>query len=220
MTISRIAITVSFCVALIALPIAQSDSQPSARLISASRLALPDDVDSNAPMTWDLVDGNWRLFAFASWGGVPSLLAGRDLNSLRRVLDAVSIVPHPGHGVWIEAVIPDEQGTWYGYYHHEVPAEACGRADRNIPRIGAAKSTDRGRTWEDLGPILEAPPSTYACGSTNRFIVGGVGDVSAMLDADKRDLYLYYSEYGRDRSIQGVALTSRLHPFLIIPLIG
>lgn len=206
MTTPQIAITVSFCVALIALPIAQSDPQPSARLISAPRFTLPDDVDSNAPMTWDLVEGSWRLFAFASWGGVPSLLTGRDLSSLRRVVDSVTFVPHPGHGVWIEAVIPDDQGTWYGYYHHEVPAEACGRTDRSITRIGAAKSTDRGRTWEDLGPILEAPPGTYACSSSNRYVLGGVGDVSALLDADHRDLYLFYSEYGRDRNTQGVAI--------------
>ena len=91
-------------------------------------------------------------------------------------------------------MIPDQiDGTWYAYYHHEVPAHACGRPDRSIARIGAAKSIDRGRTWINLGIILEATPGSEYCGSTNRFVYGGVGAVSAMVDRDWRDVYLYYS---------------------------
>ena len=111
-----------------------------------------------------------------------------------------------GHGVWIESVIPDESGTWYGYYHHERAAEACGRMDRFIPRIGALRSRDRGYTWEDLGIIVEAPPDTAACTSTNRFVIGGVGDVSAMLSPDRQDLFLFSSQYSRIPSDRGVAV--------------
>lgn len=192
--------------ALLAPLTAQNDPLPTARLISAPRLVMPAAVDSNIPLTWDLVDGSWQLFALVSWGGTPALLAGPDITAMRTEVGAVEFVPHPGHGVWIEAVIADEGGTWYGYYHHEFPAEACGRLDRSIPRIGAASSVDRGRTWVDLGTILAAPSGGHACASANRYVIGGVGDLSAMLDADSRDLFLFFSQYSRDPSAQGVAI--------------
>ena len=195
--------------ALCVVPIARTgafDDTPSARLLRASRLEMPGRVDSNVPMTWDLVEGQPTLFALASWGGIPALLSGAELTRMHRVTDAVEITPHPGHGVWIESVLADDQGTWYGYYHHEQPADRCGRPDRQIPRIGAARSFDRGSTWEDLGIILEAPAETLACASSNRFVLGGVGDVSAILDANRQDLYLFFTQYVADREWQGVAV--------------
>ena len=166
---------------------------------------MPGAVDSNVPLAWDMVEGRWQLFALASWGGVPALLTGASITDMHRIGD-VAIAPHPGHGIWIESVIPDDAGTWYGYYHHEAPAEACGRTDRFIPRIGAARSTDRGQSWEDLGIIVEAPAGSVACASTNRFLMGGVGDVTAVLDADRSDLFLYFTQYPRGAAAQGVAV--------------
>jgi hypothetical protein len=190
---------------LVTLP-AQERGTPSARLIRTSRLDMPGAVDSNVPMTWALVEGRLQLFATTSWGGIPALLGGDALDRMERILDAVTIAPHPGDGVWIEAIVPDAGGAWYGYYHHEQPASRCDRADRQIPRIGAARSTDGGRTWDDLGIVLEASPSSDACRSTNRFVLGGVGDVSALLDPESRDLYLFFSQYVRDPAAQGVAV--------------
>jgi hypothetical protein len=184
---------------------AQNDALPTARLVAAPRLVMPGAVDSNIPMAWELVDGSWTLFAFASWGGIPARLIGSGLNQMQRG-DPVAFVPHPGHGIWIESVVPDVDGTWYAYYHHEVPGDVCGRADRQIPRLAAAKSVDRGSTWTDLGIILEAPRDRIACGSSNRFVLGGVGDVSALLDPAGQDLFLYFSQYSSDRSEQGVAV--------------
>jgi hypothetical protein len=133
-------------------------------------------------------------------------MAGPDLERLQPAGDVV-IAPHPGDGIWFESVIPDQtDSTWYAYYHHEAPADACGRADRSIPRIGAAKSADRGMTWVNLGVILEAPSGTQVCESTNRYMFGGVGDVSAMVDRDWKDVYFYFSNYGRDPRTQGVSL--------------
>jgi hypothetical protein len=106
---------------------------------------------------------------------------------------------HPGQGVWIESVISDEGGTWYGYYHHEVAGEICGRPLQSIVRIGAARSFDRGLTWENLGFILEAPPDDIACGTVNRYVLGGVGDLSAVLDPAQQDLFLFVSQYSKDR---------------------
>jgi hypothetical protein len=179
---------------------------PTARLVQASRLVMPGQVDSNVPMTWDLVDGEPQLFATTSWGGIPALLRGNAIDRMQRIADSVTIVPHPGDGVWIEAIVPDDGGVWYGYYHHEQPAARCGRGDRAIPRIGAARSADHGYTWDDLGIIIELSQAHDACGSSNRFVLGGAGDLTAMLDADGRDLYLYYSQYGKEPSAQGVAL--------------
>jgi hypothetical protein len=198
-------VTVLIAVTSVASIIAQSPRVPRARLIPASRLQLPGDVDSNNPAIWSLVDGVQRLFVISSWGGVATRSSGPTLASLR-LEGPVGFSKHPGHGVWIESVVPDDTGTWYAYYHHERSADACGRSDRQLPRIGALRSPDRGVSWHDLGIILDAPAGSDACGSANRFVLGGVGDVTAALDADKQDVYLYFSQYSRDPSTQGVAV--------------
>ena len=118
----------------------------------------------------------------------------------------ITFTTHPGHGVWMESLLADDTGTWYGYYHHERPADECGRPDRQLPRIGAARSSDQGRTWEDLGIVLDAPDGSAQCGSGNRFVLGGVGDVSALLDANKQDVYLFFSQYSGGAERQGVAV--------------
>ncbi len=183
----------------------QSERLPTARLIRAPRIVMPGQVDSNVPMTWELVDGRWRLFALTSFAGLPARHSGPALDQMQP-LGPIAIVPHPGHGVWIESIVPDESGTWYGYYHHERAAEACGRSDRFIPRLGAVRSTDRGATWEHLGFILEAPPDSAACASSNMFVLGGVGDVSAVLDRTGTDLLLHFSQYTKNASDQGIAV--------------
>jgi hypothetical protein len=174
-------------------------------LSAAPRLLMPGDIDSNVPMTWDFVDGQWRLFALTSWGGIPALSTGSGLERMERV-GTVRVEPHPGWGVWIESVIADDAGTWYGYYHHEIAAEICNTPVRSILRISAARSVDRGLTWEDLGPVLEGPPGSITCDTPNTYVIGGVGDLSAMLDPGRRDLYLVFSQYGRDPSMQGVGV--------------
>lgn len=184
---------------------AQVPRQPSARFVSAPRLDLPGEIDSSNPAVWSLIDGIERLFVISSWGGIPIRSSGVSVESLQRG-DPVAFVNHPGHGVWMEAIIPDQTGTWYGYYHHERPADLCGRPDRQLPRVGALRSADAGRTWEDLGVIIDAPPGSDACDSANRFVLGGVGDVTAALDRSGNDLYLYFSQYSRDGASQGVAV--------------
>jgi hypothetical protein len=168
-------------------------------------LAFPGAVDSNTPILKDLVEGDLRVFAITSFGGTPSLSVGASLDRLPPA-SAVRFEPHPGHGVWMESVIPADDGTWYGFYHHERPADECGRSDRFIPRLGAARSHDQGQTWQPLGVILEMPPQTHACTSANRFVLGGVGDVSVMLDAERQDLYFFYSQYVKEANHQGVGV--------------
>lgn len=182
---------------------------PRAVLASAPPLLLPGTVDSNSPIVWDLEDGQRRMFALTSHSGRPSIASGSSIDRLGAAAE-VSLLPHPGHGVWMEAVVSDEVETWYGFYHNEWPAEACGRSDRFVPRIGAARSTDRGRSWENLGIVMQATPDTTACNSPNRYIIGGVGDLSVMLDADEKYLYLFYSQYQKQRDAQGVAVARML----------
>ncbi|MGE3841772.1 MAG: hypothetical protein AB7I50_09305 [Vicinamibacterales bacterium] len=195
---------------LLAAPVDAQDtipppSIPTARVVTASRVTMPGPVDSNTPLAWSLVEGQWQLTAVVSWGGIPGIAVGPQLEALPAT-EPVVIHNHPGHGIWIESVIEDEAGTWYGYFHHETPADDCGRPDRQIPRIGALRSTDRGRTWTHLGLILEAPSDSLACSSTNRFVMGGVGDVSAVLDHDRQYVYLYFTQYARESAAQGVAV--------------
>jgi hypothetical protein len=184
---------------------AQTPRSPSARLVPAPRFELPARIDSSNPAVWSLVDGVHQLFVISSWGGVPVRSVGNTLESLSRD-GPVSFASHPGHGVWFEAIIPAEDETWYAYYHHERPADACGRPDRQLPRIGAMRSHDRGATWHDLGIVLDAPAGSEACESSNRFVLGGVGDVTASRDPDTHDIYLYFSQYSRNPDVQGVAV--------------
>lgn len=106
----------------------------------------------------------------------------------------------------MEAVIPAADGTWYGFYHNERIATICGAdASRVTPRIGMARSTDYGANWTDVGIIIEAALQTYECGTANTYFVGGVGDMTALLDADSQFVYVYFSQYGRAPTQQGVA---------------
>ena len=184
---------------------AQTSRTPTARLISAPQIVLPADIDSSNPAVWSLTGGIDRMFVISSWGGVPVRASGATLERLR-IDGPVAFTSHPGHGVWMEAIVPDAAGRWYGYYHHERPADLCGRPDRQLPRIGAMRSLDEGLTWEDLGIILDAPPGSEACDSSNRFVLGGVGDVTVALDRNQNDLYFYFSQYVRDGASQGVAV--------------
>jgi hypothetical protein len=198
-------LSVCACAALSTSLPAQTSALPATRVIAYREFAVPGRVDSGVPMVWTRINGQQTLVAFASWGGIPMRMAGTDLEHLQPAGDVV-ITPHPGDGIWLESVIADQADVmWYAYYHHEAPARICGRPE-SIPQIGAAKSVNRGQTWTNLGIILEAPRGSEACESTNRFVLGGVGDVSAMVDHDWKDVYLYYSSYDRDPTLQGVAL--------------
>jgi len=184
---------------------AQTLTPPTVTLAPAPAITLPGGVDSNSPAVWDVVDGLETLQVVTSIAGQPSLASGRRLARLGPAAP-VEFVSHPGNGVWMESVVVDDGGTWYGYYHNEVPATQCDRPDHTLPRIGAARSRDRGETWEDLGIVLEAPPGWYDCATPNQYFVGGVGDVSAVLDRDSKDLYLYFSQYSKYAVAQGIAI--------------
>ena len=171
--------------------------------MSAPAIELPGAVDSNSPVVWDLEDGQ-RQFVFTSYSGVPSLSSGLSLERLTPA-EPITITPHPGYGVWMEGVVSDDVDTWLGS-HNEWPALRCGREDRAVPRIGMARSNDLGHTWQDLGIILMARRNTSACDSENKYMIGGVGDLSVQLNPAKQFLYLFYSQYPENAGSQGVAI--------------
>lgn len=177
---------------------------PRVELRTAPILKLTGEVDSNSPAIWERVRGRNLLFVMTSTSGRPSVAVGPQLGGLGAARPA-AIDPHPGGGVWMEAIVKDVNGTWYGYYHQENVATMCG-SQRVIPRIGAARSRDAGMTWEPLGTILEAPPGTHDCVTFNEYFVGGVGDLSVQLDPESRDLYIFYSLYLRSARQQGVGV--------------
>jgi hypothetical protein len=177
---------------------------PRVELRSAPLVELPGLVDSNSPAVWDRVGARNLLFVMTSFNGQPSRAWGLDLTGLGAPRQVA--LDTPTGGIWMEAVLSDVDGTWYGYYHNEIPAVMCRGTDKVVPRIGAARSHDRGATWELLGVILEAPPRTYDCETENTYFVGGVGDFSVQLDSESQDVYFFYSLYLRSPSEQGVGV--------------
>ena len=189
--------------------IAQSPapSTPRVELSKTSVIRLPGAVDSNSPTLWQRIDGRNQMLVFTSFAGHPSLASGSQLGRLSAPFPIV-LEPWPGGGIWMEAVLADEDGTLYGYYHDEILATMCSDegSTKVVPRIGAARSRDHGITWEPLGLVIEAPPRTFDCATENVYNVGGVGDFSVQLDQDSRDLYVFYSQYIREGRLQGVVV--------------
>lgn len=208
----RLALVVSgVALAGVASPAAEPDraaAEPTAVLWPVEPMELPGPVDSNSPVVWDRVDGRRQLFVLTSFDGRPSRASGSYLTILGTP-KAIDLAPWPGGGVWMEAIVADHRGVWYGFYHNENPAPSCGGV-KPYARIGAARSRNHGETWDDLGIILDAPPETFTCATPNRYFVGGVGDMSVLLEPRRRELYIYFSQYGRTARAQGVGVARLL----------
>jgi hypothetical protein len=183
---------------------AQSPRQRALAILEpAKRLSFPAEVDSNSPAFWRLRNGV-ITFQVLNSTGAPVLSSGKELNDLTVVRPA-AMNGAPAGGWWMEAVVPDYRQVLYGYYHNEQP-DVCPGRSKSAPRIGAAKSYDGGRSWIDLGFILQAPGGSTQCETANRYFVGGVGDCSAVLDEDRQWLYIFFSAYPRDIERQGVGV--------------
>ena len=200
----RILLTVAVIAVMASLPTAQSSrSRPLAVLEKAGRLEFPAETDSNSPAFWRLRNGITTLNVLNSTG-TPVLSSGKNMDELEVVRTAGMEQAPPG-GWWMEAVVPDFRQVLYGYYHNEQP-DVCPGNPRSAPRIGAARSFDGGRTWTNLGFIIEAPEGSTQCQTSNKYFVGGVGDCSAVLDADRQWLYIFFTAYPHDVAGQGVAV--------------
>jgi hypothetical protein len=185
---------------------AQGAGQPYATLVPMSTIEFINETDSNSPVVWDFVAGVPTVHVLNSVAGQTQLSVGRTISRLMDLEHVTFSGATPPGGVWIESVIPASDGVWYGYYHNELGAEVCQNGGKVMPRIGAARSHDRGRTWEDLGPILSVPWITANCATRNHYFVGGVGDLSALLDPVEQFLYIYYTQYVEQDGFVGVSV--------------
>jgi hypothetical protein len=167
---------------------------------NSARPDQPGDSDCNSPSHWE---GN-TLYLFNS-AGHPWRSAGPDLLHLDQDYRRCAYDNQANGGRWIECTWKARDGTLYGWYHNE-PGGLCPGTGLTAPRIGAARSTDNGATWHDLGIILESRAATLNCATTNFYFAGGNGDFSGMLDARQEFLYLFISVYAGTPAEQGVAV--------------
>ena len=206
----RLVLAVALCAAGVATARAQVVRHPpTVTLVPAQtqQLVRAGDpvVDSNSPVIWDLVDGVPTLFVMTSFDGVANVSSGRGVGAVT-IGESANWDRWPLGGAWMEAVVKDDDGTWYGYYHNEVASAACpGGTGKVQPQIGAARSMDQGRTWTNLGIILAAP-TAVDCDTRNQYFTGGVGDFSVMLSPDRTQLFLLYSQYAPATAGLGVAM--------------
>jgi hypothetical protein len=177
----------------------QGRALPEAVLVQGPTITFPADVDSNSPAFW----AGDRLHVFNSLHH-PFLSEGRNV---ARLDDPVGVVFNGGvpGPRWMEAVIQEEDGTLYGFYHHE-PAGLCDGAGKTAPQIGAVRSRDGGYLWDDLGIVLAAPIGSRTCATENLYFVGGEGDFSATLDRAREYVYFVFSSYPSAAESQGIAV--------------
>ncbi len=184
---------------------AQSRGEPFAALLPAVPLDFPNDTDSNSPAVWEILDGTWTLSLFNSVAGWAAVSRG---TSLKKLADQGAIRfegAAPLGGMWFESMVRDAD-AWYGFYHNEREHIVCEGSGKVWPRIGLARSEDRGATWQDLGPVIETPAWSVTCDTSNHYFVGGVGDFSVALDADRNYAYLYYTQYVEAADAVGVSV--------------
>jgi hypothetical protein len=177
------------------------DAGSRAWLEPAPHYRFPAEPDSNSPAFWD-AEG---LHLFTS-NQKPSVSVGPDLERLgapvpSRFEDGAAKLR------WIEAVYLREDGTLFGLYHREEYRGECpDREYFTVPEIGVARSKDRGRTWSDLGTVLQDVGVDRSCATANRFFAGGVGDPSWAIDRAGGFAYILYSSYTDPVANQGVQI--------------
>ncbi len=159
---------------------------------------MPSAADSNSPAFWR--DGELNILN--SWA-FPTLSRGRDQFNQQRA-DPVAVDSEEHLPMWIEAVWTDPEGILYGWYHFE-PRNICPGTTLTAPSIGAVVSIDGGRTFHDLGIILDSA-EPLDCGARNGFFAGGHGDFSVILGRQGKYLYFLFTNYGGPADTQGVAV--------------
>lgn len=146
------------------------------------------------------MDGELKVFT--STGSDPMRMSGPDIQSLSMASSPV-VTPSDHYPLWIEAVWRDDDGTIYGWYHHE-PGGICG-GKLSAPRIGALVSVDGGQTFQDLGIVLSSG-DLLDCDAENGFFAGGHGDFSVIPDRERRYFYFLFTNYGGNGESHGVAI--------------
>ncbi len=184
----------------------------------AEELRFPSAADCNSPCWWK----GHRLHVLTSTGH-PVLSAGRDLYHLEHMGEITYTAFRDG-GRWIESVFPDEDGTLYGWYHNE-PAHLIGEEYQKgrqfpltAPMIGAVVSHDNGKTWDDLGIVLNGGPETLNLEHHNYWFAGGNGDFSVILDRRQEYFYFLFGTYYRDVAQQGISIARMRFEYRACPV--
>lgn len=185
-------------------------SAQSVTVQRAPAAQLPTHIDGNSPSFWN--ESGFNLFSSTGNPEMISTSASQFGPFWSRNVDVARQQHIP---LWIEAAWRDDDGTIFGWYHHE-PGGICPGKGLTAPKIGAVISYDGGQTIEDLGIVLE---SGYGpnCNAENGFFAGGHGDFSVVLDQNRKHFYFLFTNYGGPASEQGVAIArlafeDRFHP--------
>jgi hypothetical protein len=154
-------------------------------------------VDSNSPAFWR----NGRFIWFHSTG-VPLRSLGSN-QFINQRTTWVSPTTYEHYPMWIEATWYDEKrDELYAWYHYE-DHSYC--PDLAIPTIGALKSYDGGRTFEDLGIVLSSG-RPEDCSMKNGFFAGGHGDFSVIRNRRGNFFFFLFDNYAGPPESQGVAV--------------
>ncbi|MCW5942305.1 MAG: hypothetical protein KIS66_08740 [Fimbriimonadaceae bacterium] len=159
------------------------------------------ESDCNCPSHWE----GSRFVVFSS-ARDPWRAEGSGVEHLGNPVAVTFDLPVAG-GRWLEATHRRSDGTLFGWYHFEPDGPFADRGVRQTePRIGAARSLDGGRSWEDLGVVLAAPMGSERFDTRNAYFAGGVGDFCVLPDRLGERFYVFYGSYGGSASEQGVCV--------------
>jgi hypothetical protein len=184
------------CISLAAIP---SPAQ-SVAVREAFPTGMPVLVDSNSPVLWR--DG--RLSVFTSTGSPLLANVANQFEIEWGSPGAVEVDTQAHYPMWIESVWQDDDGVVYAWYHHE-PGGVCGGSILTAPQIGALRSFDGGRSFQDLGIVL-ASGERPDCNARNGFFAGGHGDFTVIPDRARSYFYFLFGNYGGVSGEQGVAI--------------
>ncbi len=179
------------------------DEQEPRVILTKAPLILMHGVDSNSPVHWD----GKTLYLFNSADGHQYVSSGPDIAHI-----GYRTLVHLGDTddrlyIWIEATWRAEDGTLYGAYHYE-PDALCSSNNHlpTAPKIAWIRSRDNGKTWDDLGFIIDANPSAINCNSASPWDAGGTGDFSFVPDRKNQYVYFYGTSYDPRFAEQGVVV--------------
>ena len=148
-----------------------------------------------------------RLLLAATEEGNPKhssyLLEGawfENLTSATKVLEVGASGEFDSGYAGISGAYKHSDGTWYAFYHGEdrenMPPIPIGGLEGYYGTIGAASSTDDGRTWEKLGPIITSNKPKGWTAYDGQFD-SGAGIPGFVVSKNGDYLYAYYYEMSR-----------------------
>lgn len=109
--------------------------------------------------------------------------------------------PSPQVGKWIEAIWRASDGRLYGWFHAEERAKG---SRLFVPCISEAVSDDDGLSWSLRGELFRSPADQIDTGFLNGFFAGGYGDLSVLPDRNGRHLYMGFTSFLADETLQGI----------------